>query len=93
MYERIRALREDKDLTQRQIGQALNISTRCYSYYEAGQRMIPPYVLRSLAVFHNVSTDYILELTDVATPVWKKYPARRYSTRKKAKKSIQKQIS
>ena len=44
-YPRIRSLREDADLTQTQVGQAINVPQRTYAYYESGQRMIPPHVL------------------------------------------------
>ena len=63
-YERIRNLRVDADLTQKQIGQAINIPQRSYAYYESGQRMIPPHVLCALADFYKVSVDYILGRTD-----------------------------
>ena len=63
-YRRIRDLREDADLTQEQLGNAINVPQRTYAYYESGQRMIPPHVLCALADFHNVSVDYILERTD-----------------------------
>ena len=67
-YGRIRALREDKDLTQEQVGQAINVPQRTYAYYESGQRMIPPRVLIALAVFHRVSIDYLVGLTNDKTP-------------------------
>ncbi|HMM07335.1 MAG TPA: helix-turn-helix transcriptional regulator [Clostridiales bacterium] len=67
-YDRIRALREDKDLTQEQVGKAINVPQRTYAYYEAGQRMVPPHVLSALAVFHDVSVDYLLNLTDKKKP-------------------------
>ena len=63
-YRRIRDLREDADLTQAQLGEAINIPQRTYAYYESGQRMVPPHVLCALADFHNVSVDYLLERTD-----------------------------
>jgi len=63
-YERIKNLREDNDLTQTEIANILNISQRAYSYYEKGQRMLPPEILISLAKFYNTSTDYLLGLTD-----------------------------
>ena len=40
-YQRIRNLREDSDLTQQQVGEAINVPQRTYAYYESGQRMIP----------------------------------------------------
>ena len=64
-YRRIRDLREDADLTQAQLGEAINVPQRTYAYYESGQRMVPPHVLCALADFHNVSVDYILERTDI----------------------------
>ena len=63
-YPRIRDLREDADLTQREVGEAINVPQRTYAYYESGQRMIPPEVLCALADFHKVSVDYILGRTD-----------------------------
>lgn len=67
-YNRIRALREDKDFTQEQVGQAINVPQRTYAYYESGQRMVPPQVLSALAVFYDVSADYLLNLTDEKKP-------------------------
>ena len=62
-YERIRALREDADLTQNAVGEAINVPQRTYAYYESGQRIIPPHVLCALADFYHVSVDYLLERT------------------------------
>ena len=64
MYRRIRDLREDADLTQRQMAEILNCSQQVYSNYELGQRDIPTAVLIALAEYYNVSTDYILGLCD-----------------------------
>ncbi|OUN17593.1 transcriptional regulator [Gemmiger sp. An87] len=63
-YQRIRDLREDRDLTQAQVGWAINVPQRTYAYYESGQRMVPPHVLCALADFYQVSVDYILGRTD-----------------------------
>ena len=63
-YRRIRDLREDADLTQKEVGAAINIPQRTYAYYESGERMVPPSVLCALADFYKVSVDYILERTD-----------------------------
>lgn len=68
MYERIRNLREDKDLTQKQIGQVLNMSQTGYNQYEIGKNDIPTKVLIQLANFYNTSTDYLLGLTDEIRP-------------------------
>ena len=64
MYKRIRDLREDKDLTQKQVSTYLNCSQQVYSNYELGQRDIPTDVLIKLSKFYNVSVDYILSVTD-----------------------------
>ena len=71
-YPRIRNLREDRDLTQKEIGEAINVPQRTYSYYERGERMIPPPVLCALAAFYQVSVDYLLGLTDDPRPYQKK---------------------
>lgn len=63
-YQRIRDLREDADLTQQQVGEAINVPQRTYAYYESGQRMIPPHILCALADYYKVSVDYILGRTD-----------------------------
>ena len=64
MYHRIRDLREDNDLKQRQVAELLNCSQQVYSNYELGQRDIPTDILIKLSRFYNVSTDYILGLTN-----------------------------
>ena len=63
MYQRIRDLREDRDLKQRHLADFLNCSQQVYSNYELGQRDIPTEVLIKLSEFYNVSVDYILGLT------------------------------
>ena len=63
MYQRIRDLREDRDLKQRQVADFLNCSQQVYSNYELGQRDIPTDVLIRLSEFYNVSVDYLLGLT------------------------------
>lgn len=63
VYQRIRDLREDHDLKQRQVADYLNCSQRVYSNYELGQRDIPTEVLIRLSLFYDVSVDYLLGLT------------------------------
>ncbi|MBM6870930.1 helix-turn-helix domain-containing protein [Pseudoflavonifractor phocaeensis] len=72
-YERIRNLREDKDLTQRKLAEILHCSQRIYSNYERGDVDIPTEVLKNLAVFYDTSVDYLLGLTDERNP----YPRRK----------------
>ena len=68
MYQRIKDLREDSDLSQRELAQVLNCSQQAYSNYELGQRDIPSAILIQLAKFHNTSVDYLLGLTDIREP-------------------------
>lgn len=68
MYPKIRELRESKNLTQKEVAQALNCSQQVYSNYELGQRDLPTKILISLSRFYGVSTDYILGLTDHTVP-------------------------
>ena len=63
IYKRIRDLREDSDLTQKDMAKALNCSQQVYSNYELGQRDIPTDVLIRLADFYRVSIDYLLDQT------------------------------
>ncbi len=60
LYPRIRALREDKDLTQVQMSKILSCSQRVYSNYERGDIDIPTEILIKLAEYHKVSVDYLL---------------------------------
>ena len=62
MFPRIRDLREDHDMKQREVAAYLNCSQQVYSNYELGQRDIPTDVLIRLARLYQVSTDYILGL-------------------------------
>ncbi|MCI8552631.1 MAG: helix-turn-helix transcriptional regulator [Lawsonibacter sp.] len=68
MYRRIRDLREDHDLFQKDIAAYLQCSQVSYSHYELGKRDIPTDVLIKLASFYHTSTDYLLGLTDVREP-------------------------
>lgn len=71
MYQRIRDLREDHDLTQQQMAELLHISQATYSRYESGTLDIPSSSLISLAKFFQTSVDYLLDLTNVKTPYGK----------------------
>ncbi|MBM6870228.1 helix-turn-helix transcriptional regulator [Pseudoflavonifractor phocaeensis] len=57
---RLRDLREDSDLTQRQVAEILGIDQRVYSTYETGKRDLPLQHLITLADFYHVTTDYLL---------------------------------
>lgn len=69
---RLKEIREDMDIKQKDIAQYLHIKQNTYSQYENSQRQIPIDMLILLAKFYNTSTDYLLELTDIKTP----YPQR-----------------
>jgi len=68
MYGRIRDLREDKDILQREMAEYLHCSQVAYSRYELGLRDIPTQVLILLAKYHNTSTDYLLDITNIKEP-------------------------
>lgn len=68
LYKRIRELREDHDMTQKEMAQILLCSQQVYSNYELGQRDVPTDILRRLSLYYHVSTDYILELKDDPQP-------------------------
>ena len=65
---RIKDLREDNDVTQKELAEYLHVKQNTYSQYETGQRQLPIDTLIALAKFYGVSTDYILELTDNPKP-------------------------
>jgi len=73
METRIRDLREDLDLSQSQVAEAIGITQRKYSYLETGQQFWPDELLVRLAGFYNTSVDYLLKQTDVSKP----YPRRK----------------
>lgn len=96
MYRRIRELREDRDIPQREIARMLNMSQTGYSKYETGENDVPTAVLIKLSMIYNVSIDYILGMTDERkryilrpefvdeVPEIQEYP-RKYSRRKPVK--------
>lgn len=68
MKTRIKDLREDRDLTQKEVSQYLNISQVAYSYYEINKRSIPLEILSKLADFYDTSIDYLLYRTNEIKP-------------------------
>lgn len=64
----LRDLREDNDLTQRDLANYLHIKQNTYSQYETGRRQIPVDMLVQLADFYDTSVDYILQLTNESKP-------------------------
>ncbi len=67
-YPRLKDLREDRDLVQKEIAAVLGIDQRVYSNYETGRREIPTRLLMIPADFYNTSTDYILGRTNNPDP-------------------------
>ena len=61
-------IREDRDLTQKQLADYLHIRQNTYSQYETGQRQLPLDVLIALARYYKTSADYLLGLTDERKP-------------------------
>lgn len=68
MYKRIRNLREDRDITQKQMAELLQIHQTTYSDYESGNLNIPVEILTKLARFYETSIDYIVGITDETKP-------------------------
>ena len=73
-YRRLRDLREDKNLSQKEIARFLGISQNTYSRYETNERNIPIDLLCKLADYYKTSVDYLLERTDETTPYPEKRP-------------------
>ncbi|MEG2659403.1 MAG: helix-turn-helix transcriptional regulator [Oscillospiraceae bacterium] len=68
MYGRIRDLRQDRDLTQRELASIIGMSQTGYSKYETGENDVPTIILIALARFYETSVDFILGLTDNPQP-------------------------
>lgn len=66
--KRLKDLREDRDLLQKDIAQILNMSQTGYSKYEVGTNDIPTDILKKLASYYDTSIDYLLCLTDERKP-------------------------
>ena len=66
-YPRLKDLREDKDLMQKEVASVLGIDQRVYSNYETGKREIPTRFVVILADYYNTTTDYILGRTNNPT--------------------------
>ena len=64
LYEHIISLREDRDLSQKEIAAILGMSQTGYSKYETGENDIPTQILIKLAEYYNTTTDYLLGRTD-----------------------------
>ena len=67
-YKRLRDLREDHDLLQKDVAELLKCTQVCYSNYETGKRDVPIEVLSRLADYYGTSVDYLMERTDEQRP-------------------------
>lgn len=65
---KLKDIREDRDLTQEQLAKILNCKQNTYQQYESGKRQIPIQALIKLALFYNISLDYILDLPNLPYP-------------------------
>lgn len=68
LAQRLKLLREEKEVMQKQVATLLNITTSAYGFYEQGKRTPSPDSLNKLADFYNVSTDYLLGRSDTRNP-------------------------
>ena len=68
LCSRLHDMREDHDLTQKEVAAQLNIDQRTYSNYETGKRSMPIEHYRTLARFYGTSVDYLIGLTDECKP-------------------------
>ncbi|MDE5984974.1 MAG: helix-turn-helix domain-containing protein [Eubacterium sp.] len=64
MKLRLKDIREDSDITQKQVAEYLNIQQNTYSQYENGKRDISVELLSKLADYYNVSVDYLIGKTE-----------------------------
>lgn len=71
MFKRIRDLREDNDKSQKEIAELLEVGTTQYRRWEVGEHKVPAEIIVKLAKIYNVSTDYILGLTQEQKPLYK----------------------
>lgn len=71
-YQRLRDLREDNDLKQEEIARILNINQTQYSRYELGKNMMSVDRYIKLALFYNVSLDYLLGIIDTPHKIFEK---------------------
>ena len=69
-YQRLRDLREDNDLKQKDVAEILNDTQQHYQLYESGKRELPMHHFITLAKYYNVSLDYIAGLTNIKKKEW-----------------------
>ena len=67
--KRLRLLRSEKDITQRELAKYLGLTPKMISFYENGERFPPYDIIIKLSKYFDVSADYLLGLTDVKKPI------------------------
>ena len=81
-YERIRSLRIDKDITQKEVAQMLGVKQNTYSQYEIGVLKYPIEAIIKLAMFYGTSIDYLVGITDNPMPYARKCSSKKPSRAK-----------
>ncbi len=71
-YQRLKDLRTDKDLTQKEVGKIIGTSQKQYSRWETGEAEIPLHHMITLAKFYNISMDYITGIVNTPYQLPKK---------------------
>ncbi|MBQ7321419.1 MAG: helix-turn-helix transcriptional regulator [Clostridia bacterium] len=69
-YQRLLDIREDHDMTQKEIAELLHTTQPQYARYEAGERELPMHHFITLAKYYNISLDYLAGLTDTPKPLY-----------------------
>lgn len=69
LYQRLRDIREDNDKTQKDIAEILDITQQQYSLYESGKREIKTHQLKLLAIYYNITADYLLGIINEPKPI------------------------
>ena len=69
-YERIKAIREDRDIKQAEVAALLGTEQSYYSKYERGVHPMSAVQIKKLAIYFNVSADYLLGIIDKPTPIF-----------------------
>ena len=71
-YQRLRDMREDHDMTQKEVAAILGTTQPQYTRYETGERELPMHHVITLAKYYQISLDYLAGLTDIPKPLYEK---------------------
>lgn len=86
-YEILRMLRSEKDVRQKDVADYIGVSERVYGFYEDGRFPKDPNVLKKLAEYFNVTTDYLLGRTESSELIVREYKKSEFHINKDAKYS------